>query len=178
MIRRCAAFLRRFGRDESGNGTIELVLALPLVFTLFMTSIELGIHSMRQMWLERGMDVTVRSIRLGTGNNLDHDALKTMICDNSGFLPGCHQTLRLEMITVNPRNFSGFSQSADCIDVSEPVTPLRQFVHGASHQLMLLRACYMFKPVFALNGLGRQYTKDGSGRVKMAAVAVFVQEPV
>ena len=57
-------FLRRFRSDEDGNMMIEFVIFVPLLFTIFMTSVELGIYSMRQMWLDRGLDMTVRLVRL------------------------------------------------------------------------------------------------------------------
>jgi hypothetical protein len=44
--------LRRFCRDEDGNMMIEFVIFVPLLFTIFLTSVELGIYSMRQMWVE------------------------------------------------------------------------------------------------------------------------------
>jgi len=177
MIRFLTRRLRRFGRREDGQMMIEFALAVPLMFTLFMTSVELGIYQTRQMFLDRGLDMTVRMIRLNTGANYSHVDLKTMICDYSGFLPECDTTLKLEMSPVNPRAFSGFAGSADCRDTSQPVTPSRSFVHGGEHQLMLLRACYMFKPVFPSTGMGFSFTKDGSGRAKMVAVSAFVQEP-
>jgi len=177
MIRTLTRFLRRFSKKEDGQMVVEFALAVPLMFTMFLTSVELGIYSMRQTFLDRGMDMTVRMIRLNTGANYTHTDLKQMICDFSGFLPECDTTLRLEMNPIDPRAFSGFGGGADCVDTSQPVTPLRSFVQGGEHNLMLLRACYMFKPVFPSTGMGKEFTKDGSGRVKMVAVSAFVQEP-
>ncbi len=178
MMERMKGFLRGFARKEDGQLVVEFALAVPIVFTIFLTSVELGIYQMRQMFLDRGMDITVRDIRLGTGQNLDHTQLKQSICDNAGFLENCQNTLRLEMQPIDPRKFGkGFRQAADCVDVSQPVTPLRTFVHGNNHELMILRACYMFKPVFPTTGLGYAYTKDGSGRSKMFTISAFVQEP-
>ena len=48
---------------------------------------------------------------------------------------------------------------------------------GLDNEMMLVRACYMFKPVFPSTGLGYAFTKDGSGRSKMVSLAAFVQEP-
>lgn len=177
MTRHITRFLRRFRRDENGQMMVEFALAVPLIFTLFMTSVEMGIYSVRQMFLDRGLDLAVRNIRLNTGANYSHTDVKTMVCDFSGFLDDCGSTLRLELLPVNPRVFTGFAGSADCVDTSQPITPLRQFVHGGEHQLMLVRACYMFKPVFASSGLGYHLTKDGSGRAKMVSLSTFVQEP-
>ncbi len=177
MTRSILDHLRRFGRDEDGNMTIEFVLAVPLIFTIFLTSVEMGIYAQRQMWLDRGLDIAAREIRVGTGQDLTHDELRTTICENAGFLPDCEQTLRLELFPVSVRNFQGFDSTADCVDISEPITPLRRFVHGGEQQMMLIRACYMFNPVFASTGLGKQWVKDGSGRVQMVSYSGFVQEP-
>jgi Flp pilus assembly protein TadG len=176
-MNRLSSFLRQFGRREDGQLLVEFALAVPLVFTIFLTSVEMGMVQVRQMFLERGLDVAVRDIRLNTSAKLTPSQVKQKICDQAGFLPDCMETLRLEMTTADMRSFAAFGASADCIDTSQPITPLRQFVHGNNHELMMIRACYMFKPVFPTSGLGKQFAKDGSGRVKMVAYSGFVQEP-
>lgn len=177
MIRKARTFLRRFRREEHGYLSIEFALALPLIFTLFLTSVEMGIYALRQGFLDRGLDMAVRNVRLNTGTNYSHSDIKQMVCDFSGFLPDCDASLKLEMNPINPRNFNGFGGSADCTDITQPVTPSRSFVHGGEHQMMLLRACYKFKPIFPTTGLGYALTKDGSGRAKMVSMSAFVQEP-
>lgn len=177
MTRKFISRIKRFGRKEDGQMVIEFALGVPLIFSLFLTSVEMGIYSMRQMFLDRGVDMTVRNIRLNTGANYTHTDLKNMICTYSGFLTDCDSTLRLSMNPIDIRNFNGFGGTADCVDVSKPVTPLQAFSNGLDHQVMLVRACYMFKPVFPTSGLGYAFTKDGSGRSKMVAVSAFVQEP-
>lgn len=177
MTLKLKSFLRRFRREEDGQMVVEFALAVPLMFTLFMTSVELGIYSFRQGFLDRGLDIAVRNVRLNTGANYSHSDIKNMVCEYSGFLENCDETLKLEMKPVSARNFAGFPNSADCVDTSLPVTPSTTFVHGAEHELMMLRACYSFDPVFPLAGLGRSFTKDGAGRVKMVSMSGFVQEP-
>ena len=177
MIRKATKFLRRFGRREDGQMMVEFALAVPLIFTLFLTSVEMGVYSLRQNFLDRGLDMAVRNVRLNTGANYTHNDVKQMVCDFSGFLKDCDSALKLEMTPINPRSFNGFAGTADCADVSQPVTPSRVFKNGGEHQLMLLRACYMFEPVFPTTGLGYSFTKDGSGRVKMVSLSGFVPEP-
>lgn len=169
--------IKRFGRNEDGQMVVEFALGVPLIFTMFMTSVEMGIYSMRQVFLDRGMDMTVRNIRLNTGANYQHNDLKQMICDFSGLPGDCETTLRLSMNPIDIRSFNGFGGTADCVDISQPVTPLQTFSNGLDHEVMLMRACYMFKPVFPTSGLGYSLTKDGSGRSKMVSVSAFVQEP-
>ena len=177
MIRHATRFLRRFGKDDNWNMMVEFALALPLLFTIFLTSVEMGIYALRQNFLDRGLDMAIRDVRLNTGANYTHKQVKDLICGYSGFLKDCDFALKLEMTPINARSFSGFAGSAECADVSQPVTPSTTFVHGSEHQLMLMRACYMFEPVFPTTGLGYSFTKDGSGRVKMVSLSAFVQEP-
>lgn len=171
--------LRRFRREEDGQMIIEFALLIPILFTMFLTSVELGMWSMRQMFLDRGLDMTVRLVRLNTGTDYTHGDLKTMICDFAGFIEDCESNLKLEMNPVDMRGFTGFAGAADCSDASQPVTPSRTFVHGGDHQLMLLRACVKFKPVFPTSGLGHEMAKnaDGAGMYKMVSISAFVQEP-
>ncbi len=178
MITRLKKTLRRFRKEEDGAAILlEFVIFVPLIFSLFLMSVEMGIYSMRHMFLDRGLDITVRYVRLNTNEDITHNQLKEMICDYSGFLDDCDNTLRLEMAPLDPRQFAQFDQVADCVDLSQPVTDPRGFDLGREHQLMILRACYRFKPVFPTTGLGYAFTKDGSGRARMVSTAAFVQEP-
>jgi len=81
------------------------------------------------------------------------------------------------MISVDPRNFTGLPTIPDCVDTSRPATALRGWNLGQPHELMILRACYKFSPIFPTTGLGFAFAKDGSGRVAMTSTSAFVQEP-
>lgn len=178
MMARLIKPLQRFRRDEGGSGIlIEFVIFVPLVFSCFLMAVEMGVYSMRHMFLDRGLDITVRHIRLNTNTNMTHSDLKDMICEWSGFLDDCDTTLRLEMQPVDPRNFATFDPNPDCVDLSEDVAPVRGFQLGTEHELMILRACVKFKPVYPTTGLGYAAAKDGSGRMRMVSTAAFVQEP-
>jgi Flp pilus assembly pilin Flp len=177
MMRKLTQKLRGFKRDENGQMVIEFALLIPLIFTMFMTSVELGIYQIRQMFLDRGLDMTVRQIRLNTGTPYSHDDLKTMICNFSGFLDDCDTQLALEMETVDMRAFSGLSGGAECGNVPLPIVPPPGTLkYGVSHQTMVMRACYVFDPVFDSSGLGYQFEKSGSN-ARMVSVSAFVQEP-
>ncbi len=178
MIMSLVHKLRRFGRDENGAVILfEFVIFVPLLFSCFLMSVEMGIYSMRNMFLDRGLDIAVRHIRLNTDLPMTHNDIKDMVCDYAGFVDDCDTTLRLEMTPVDPRNFAAFNQAADCVDTSQPVTPARGFVRGQEHDMMLLRACVKFRPVFPGTGLGFGFAKDGSGMAQMISAAAFVQEP-
>jgi hypothetical protein len=178
MTRRIKRFLRRFRRTEDGSALIiEFCIFVPLLFGTFLMAVEMGIYSMHQMFLDRGLDITVRHVRLHTNTPMTHSQLKNMICDEAGFLEDCEQTLRLEMVPFDPRQYAVFNRTPDCIDTSRPVTPVRGFVLGQNHQMMLLRACVKFRPIFPTTGLGYALDTDGAGRARMVSIAAFVQEP-
>lgn len=171
--RRLAAWLR----DETGTATVEFAIMFPIFVSIFLSSVELGVISLRHSMLERGLDMAVRDIRLGTGTNPQHDDIKAAICNYAGLLADCENSLRLEMIQVDPRNYTPPPGGADCIDHSEPVSAVRSFVNGQSNDLMMMRACYVFTPVFPTAWLGQQLVKDGAGNAAITAASAFVQEP-
>ncbi len=82
---------RRFLRAEDGASTIPAVLFLPVLFMLLFSSVELGLLSLRQELLGRGLDQTVRLLRvaadtLPADNNEALVALKKSVCGNIGFI--------------------------------------------------------------------------------------------
>ncbi|ABG32165.1 pilus assembly protein [Roseobacter denitrificans] len=172
-------YLRRFRREEDGQIAVEFVILVPLVFTIFMTAMELGIYSMRQMWLDRGLDIAVREVRLNTSSIPSHDALKQTICENAGFIPDCGNNLKLEMVRIDPRVFTPLDPIADCIDLSLPISSqdAPNYQSGNEHDLMVLRACVRFNPIFPTTGLGFQFARDNGRDAVMTAMSAFVQEP-
>ncbi|WP_146346819.1 TadE/TadG family type IV pilus assembly protein [Phaeobacter marinintestinus] len=169
--------LKRFARSEGGQSTVEFAIAFPAVITIMLSGIELGFVSLNHSMLERAMDMTVRDIRLGTGTAPQHDEIKSLICARAGFIEGCSSNLRLEMIQVDPRNWSGLDTNADCTDQSEEVSPVRNFENGQDNELMILRACVKIDPIFPTTGLGANMPQDSYGQYSLVATSVFVQEP-
>lgn len=169
--------LRRFARGEGGTATLEFAIIFPFFITVLLSSVELGMITYRHSMLERGLDLAVRNIRLGTGNAPQHDEIVKEICDYAGAIPECTTSLRLEMVQVDLRNEVVFDRTADCVDKSEDVSPVRTFVNGQENDMMILRACVKFDPVFPTAGLGKQLVKDGAGQSALVATSAFVQEP-
>jgi TadE-like protein len=167
----------RFSRSEDGSATIEFAITFPAMLFLMLSGIELGMITLQHSMLERALDMTVRDIRLGTGTAPQHDEIKTMICARSGFIDNCAVNLRLEMIQVDPRNWVPISTEADCTDQSVEVSPVRSFVNGLENELMILRACAKFDPVFPTTGLGKNIAKDAAGQYSLVSTSAFVQEP-
>ena len=164
MIQKTIKAWRRFRGDENGSVMlIEFAILSPLLFGCLIMSVEMSFFAIRHMLLDRGLDMTVRFVRLNTNTPMSHQTIKDKICETAGFLQDCEETLRLEMIRVDPRDFAAFDQSPDCVDTSIDPRPVRGW--------------NQFEPFFPTTGLGYALEKDGAGRASMVSSAAFVQEP-
>ncbi|SEL87536.1 TadE-like protein [Roseovarius azorensis] len=177
MIRLLKSRLARFRRDESGSPTVEFVLVFPLYLGLMALSVELGMVTLRHTLLERGLDMAVREVRLGTGSAPSHDQIKVLVCENAVMISSCESNLRLEMRPADIRVFTALDATVDCTDRSEESKPVREFTPGQQNQLMVLRACLKYDPLFPEGILGSALTKDVSGQAAIVSTTAFVQEP-
>lgn len=174
LKRRGARLLRR----EDGNATVEFMLVVPVYLTLMTMSLELSMITLRQTMLERGLDIAVRDIRLGTGTSPTHDGIKRKICDEAMIINDCMNSVRLEMIPSDMRNLTTLGGQAQCTDRGEQGAPVLTFTPGQQNQLMFLRACAKFDPLFPTWQLARTLQKDSGGQVAIVTMSAFVQEPL
>ena len=169
--------LQRWLGDESGAVVADFAIMLPIFLMFLLSSIEMGLMTFRQTMLERGLDMTVRDLRLGILAKPSHDEVKKKICQYSGFIPDCQNSLRLEMKPIDLRAYTSLPASFDCVDKSEDIAPVRTFVNGGANQMMVLKACVKIAPVFPTVGLGQQVAKDGHGDYSLFSMTAFVNEP-
>lgn len=178
--------LRRFRRRDEATVTIEFVMLIPIYFFLLISTVELGLINLRHSQLERALDIAVREIRLNTGSVQDHNEMRDLICDLSGLIDNCDTSLRLEMIQLDPFAWVSPDPKPDCISDPEEINSPRGFnQNGASNELMLIRACMRFKPIFSSWGLGESLAEidrndpdsPGPGLISLVATSAFVQEP-
>ena len=174
---RLSGRLSHFSRSEDGSGTVEFAITFPVMLLFMLSGVELGMITLQHSMLERAMDLTVRDIRLGTGEDLQHDDIKDRICARAGFIADCGENLHLEMIQVDPRDWADIPAVPTCTDQSEEVAPVVNFVNGQENELMILRACAKINPVFPSTGLGKNVTTDGAGQFALVSISAFVQEP-
>jgi hypothetical protein len=127
--------------------------------------------------LDRGLDIAVRDIRLGTGNVPQHDDIKESICTNAIVIPACQQNLRLEMVRTDMRNWASLPPDPDCTDRAEEAKPVRAFVPGTSNEMMLLRACLKVQPLSPTSQLVQYMQRDSAGDISIVVTSAFVQEP-
>lgn len=178
MIKGFRTYLRCFARDDRGTASVEFILVMPIYIAVMVMAVELGLITMRHTLLERGLDIAVREVRLGTGTAPQHDDIKDLICANSLMLLDCQNKLQLEMRPADIRAFNTLDTSPDCTDSSEPTKPVREFTPGQQNELMLLRACLKYEPLFPDAFLGSAISTDGNGEASVIVTSAFVQEPL
>ena len=165
-----------FWRSEEGSSTIEFMLFMPFMFMIFFSTFELGMLMSRQVMLDRALDLTVRAVRLGLIEPVDHDTVKTAVCNNFVMNIDCNE-LKLEMRRIDPRNLTAIPNDADCVDREDDSIPLRQFVAGSSNQLVYLRACALFDPFIPLAGIGAEIPRQSGDAYGLVSAAAYVVEP-
>ena len=168
---------RRARDDESGTATIPFVIFVPFFMTLMMASLELGVLMTRWVMLERALDLTVRDLRLGHLPDITHNEFRDKVCERSALLPDCKNVLLIELRPIDTNTWEPLANGPICVDRSQSIQPVTTFNQGGGDQLMLIRACAKFDPIFPTTGLGKQLKKDGAGQFALIAMSAFVQEP-
>lgn len=169
--------LRRFARREDGNGTVELVILLPIIMFIFMMAFESSFYMSRRVMLERAVDMTTRSLRLGQFENPTPAMLKTDMCDRASILVDCDTSIRIELQAVSTTTWQLPDSQVSCVDRDEPIQPAVTFNPGAASELMLVRVCIIQDALFPGIGIGQQLAADSEGGYAITAVSSFVNEP-
>jgi Flp pilus assembly protein TadG len=174
---RLAKLLDRFRRKQDGTATIEFVILFPVFMILMVSGFEAGMLMTRQMMLERGLDLTMRELRLGEIVNPTHDNVKAEICKNARIIPHCQSVVMLELSPVDKSTWNIPIDGNHCVDRNEEIQPAVTFDPGKPDQLLVVRACAVFDPMFPATGLGVHLPKDASGGYRLMATSAFVNEP-
>ncbi|MCF2905446.1 pilus assembly protein [Octadecabacter sp. CECT 8868] len=179
-------FLRGFRRGEDGGPTIEFCIMFIPFMVLTISAFELGLLTTRHVMLERGLDMAIREVRLNTGNHIDEDDLKVMVCNAAGLIPECTERMRLEMVTVDLRVTNGVGAGKvdpvpECVDSSDPFARPIGFDNGLPNQMMIVRACARAAPMFPDSALGwflSRMNDNDPGYYRLVATSAFVMEPI
>ncbi|NNE81867.1 MAG: pilus assembly protein [Silicimonas sp.] len=170
---------RAFRGKEEGNATVEFVVLFPAFIFLFLTGFEAGYYMVRNVMLERAVDVAVRDVRLG-GLVPKYDDLKASICNNAGILPDCMDNLMVEMDPVLPEPGNVATVASGpirCVDKSGFYDQDGSYSIGSQNQAMLIRVCSLSQPIFPTTGIGVGMRVDMEGNYAIVATASFVNEP-
>ncbi len=169
--------VRRAAQDEEGTATIPFVIFMPFFIVLVMSSLEMGMLMIRHVMLERALDMSVRGLRLGIWTPPTHTDLKRTVCNMAGVIPNCMNTLLIELRPVDTATWQPLSSGPTCVDRANPILPVTTFNPGVGDNMMLIRACAKFDPIFPMTGLGFHLPKDNTGAYALVSATAFVNEP-
>lgn len=165
--------------SEDGSATVEFVILFPIIFALFVTSVDFSLQMLRQVFLDRAVDLAVRDVRLGLIDTSALDNFKQRICANAALTPNCLQTVTVELRPVGLNEFATLNPTARCVDRANNVSPMLSFTPGGGQQeLMMIRACTVSNPFIVANGFIFGNPRGPNDDFMAASMGVFVNEPV
>lgn len=162
---------------ENGNATIEFAFIFPLLVTLLLSTVEIGILTIRSVMLERAVDLTVRDLRLGKIEDPTQEKLRDLICDRSAVVADCDHSLLIELRPVSTVTWTPLSSDTTCKNRNEDINPVIALNPGVSHEMILIRVCTVFQPIFPSTSLGMHLSKDELGGYALVTSSAFVNEP-
>lgn len=165
-------------RKEDGTSTVEFVIVFPLLMIIFLMAFESGMVMIRNIMLERSVDMVMRELRLSRWPNPTHDLIKEQICRNTVVFPGCRDTIIVNLQPVDMVTWDIPTTPIPCVDRSQNLNPAPVWNTSEDpHQVMLVRACIAVSAMFPTTGIGLNMVPDGSGDYWLTAVSAFVNEP-
>ena len=183
--KRSKSVFSRFCRDESGVTTIEFVIIFPVFVGFFLMTVESGMIAVRHVMLERGVDVAVRDVRIGTVTDPTTAVMRERICEAALIIPNCEDEIEVEMTRLRPTvaaDFTNYSVQADCIDRSGAMPPNSVVNLVENNDLVVLRACVRINPFLPTSILGKTVIEanqndQADGSYSLVSLSAFVMEP-
>ncbi|MEM8850318.1 MAG: TadE/TadG family type IV pilus assembly protein [Pseudomonadota bacterium] len=188
-----AADLGGRSRREDGSASVQFVIVFPFFFFIFLLSFEASMLLMRQVMLERGLDLAVRDIRIDNKSTIGADTMRRTICDRARILPDCFENMVVELRVVDPETWVRPDNNHPCSSLVKTVVPGQppqsvipsridasgsaDFDGGRQDQFVIVRACYAVDPVMPGAPLGARLVDDLDGAYRMVASSIFVVEP-
>jgi Flp pilus assembly protein TadG len=174
--------LRHFCARSHGAASVEFVILMPLVMTVFLASFESGITMIRKTLLDHSVESTMRELRLGQISSPTVAILKTKICDRMLMVNNCAGNLTLELnVRSTATNIVLPSITNRCINSATRVEPVLLFQPGAANDLVLVRACLVQDIIFPIS-VAAMRTVNNTGastnyEYQLISTTAFVNEP-
>lgn len=175
---RFSRLLKKFRRDESGSSTMEFVILMPVVFSIFTASLESGLMMVRWASIDRASDIVIRSLRLGQYNNPDSILLRREICDRTFMIENCFENTVVEIREINRANFLMPAVDAPCVTRTDQIIqPVTTVTPGQQNDLMIIRVCVTVDALFTGSTFAIPITYDAQGGYAVTVSSVYVNEP-
>lgn len=168
----------RWMRAEEGAVTAEFVIVFPFIVMLFLMTLEASVVQLRIVMTDRALDLVVRELRLGRlGEESSPELVRQTLCARAMLIPNCERDMTLEMRVIDRSTWTGFERPPACINRVTQIRPPVDFTQGGINEVVTIRACSIFDPIFPSTYFGLSLPRDGSGGYQIAATSAFVNEP-
>lgn len=135
--------LHRFFRSKRAAVTAEFVIGFPILFLMFLVTIELTFLMARSTLLQQALEVTMRDVRLGNIVNPTVLELEEEVCSKFS-IPDCDSSMVLEFTQIDRTTFVMPEPQAPCTRRSPEIMQARAsevYFTGTENELMVVRAC-------------------------------------
>lgn len=175
---RMSNLFRRYKRNEDGTATVEFVILVPLLFSIFIATLEIGMMMSRWSSIDRAADMVIRSLRLGQYVNPDAEMLRREVCDRVFLIENCFENTAVDIREIDRATFIMPDGDEPCvtrdIDIIQPVT---EVVPGQQNDLMLIRVCVTVDAIFPTSQYALPIALDAQGGYALSIASVYVNEP-
>lgn len=176
MMRFLRKAFARFAAREDGTATAEFVIAVPVLVTIFLASVESGLYMTRWVMMDRALDQVMRDVRLGNMPGVTHAELRAAICERAAILRDCNNTLMVELLPINPNTWAMPATPVTCINRAEDIEPVLGRL-GEPSEPMLVRLCVVQDPIFPTTGMGLRMKMPGQDGYALIAMSLYANEP-
>jgi Flp pilus assembly pilin Flp len=167
----------RFAREEDGNTSVEFVTLFPLVILLFCTAFETSVYAVRQVRLDGATTDVVRHLRLASNTPPSRATIAELVCDRAAVIADCENAITVELKPIDTQTWNLSPTAMDCSDRDGGFVAAEEYTAGNNNQLMMVRICAVFKPLFPTVGLGAQLKRVNQTDYAMVSASAFVNEP-
>ncbi|SFG15671.1 Flp pilus assembly protein TadG [Palleronia marisminoris] len=173
LLSRLCTFLRA----ADGAASVEIVVLFPLMLWPFLTGMEAGVMQMRRVMFEYAVDVVARDVRMGISGYGTAAEIRAAVCETATVIPDCESDLMLDLSRVDLGSFTASEGAVTCRNRDLEVQPATTFKPGTQNELMLMRFCVLYDPIFPGVGIGARMDQVSGGGVAMVTETFFVNEP-
>lgn len=177
IARRLATLMPARMRGEDGTASMEFVLVIPLIMTVFMASFESGLLMTRSIMLEQSVDIAMRELRLGHISPVNNFQIKKAICKNAVIFPDCENSMKIQMNRVSTVAWDLPDTPNRCIARREEAEPVLTYNGVSQNDLMVIRVCVVLDAMFPSTGIALNLSMDEDGGYGLVARTAFVVEP-
>ena len=80
----------------------------------------------RHAMLERGVDMSVRALRLNTDTPPTFDELKSSICNYAGLIQNCNEAIQIELVELDTTSWTLAMDDIRCRDRESTIDPVTE----------------------------------------------------